>query len=863
MFPFYLHRKIKPARVKESRDIREITETRETIKHIITKYDIPNEFEWKRYVISNPDLIKNGIITQEDAIKHWNEYGQRENRNIADYGNFNWRHYIIANPELIEQNKITQEDAYEHWITLGYHEKLPLYKNDFDWKIYAEINTDLRDHNIIEENRILDHWIRHGYNEGRAYKIDNFDWLFYIAFNCLYNGHITTETQAVLHWLRNGKHNTISHTTLNTCYQYMKEYDYSCMNMNVASQFNGLKTYDVLCNQSTANSIGLDQCYLYTIQTRNTPMFRNLEKIDIDQLNKYKAFLFIVDFPCFGGGCTMFLSSIISHYKEYVDFLIVRTFNNKIHWYINDEQILIHPTGIDDACELLKTLKSKIKKIFVNSIIGHSKQLLDAVFAMKKHISTITHDFKLLFDDPHPYYYELDNLVPNRLIDPHKFNTVYTQNIGNLYTFGKYLNKNQEIVICPLPDFKYRKERISTQNDKTVIGVLGDISDVKGCILVYHVIKMIRSMSDQFELIVFGNINVPYVTKYPYKSVEHLNELLVKHKPNLWLETSLWPETYSYTLTLMMITRLPILYQNKFYPCAVQTRLSKYPSAFSYNSIEDVDIKWLNTLRKNHFFTIKPVIIYPDCWSDYFSNYNNTQKLIAYNDQKSAKNVVIITSKIYTTQLPFSYSSTRSIYTPEQRFSQTLDTIESIRSNIPDVIIVLFDNSTFTEEQYVLLDKSVDHFLNITNNPIVNEYTNNSAHKIYGEIVQTYELLLYLERSLSHRIHIQNVFKISGRYVINNQFCYNKYDNDDIILKQNVAVTDRKYYFTCFYKFSYKRFSQIFDAIQKVYNGMSNSLHANKDWEVLFPQLLEYDMHEIETLGITQNIAVWNDKSQI
>lgn len=863
MFPFYLHRKIKPARVKESRDTREITETRETINHIITKYDIPNEFEWKRYVISNPDLIKNGIITQEDAIKHWNEYGQRENRNIADYGNFNWRHYIIANPELIEQNKITQEDAYEHWITLGYHEKLPLYKNDFDWKIYAEINTDLRDHNIIEENRILDHWIRHGYNEGRAYKIDNFDWLFYIAFNCLYNGHITTETQAVLHWLRNGKHNTISHTTLNTCYQYMKEYDYSCVNMNVASQFNGLKTYDVLYNQSNANSIGLDQCYLYTIQTRNTPMFRNLEKIDIDQLNKYKAFLFIVDFPCFGGGCTMFLSSIISRYKEYVDFLIVRTFNNKIHWYINDEQILIHPTGIDDACELLKTLKSKIKKIFVNSIIGHSKQLLDAVFAMKKHISTITHDFKLLFDDPHPYYYELDNLVPNRLIDPHKFNTVYTQNIGNLYTFGKYLNKNQEIVICPLPDFKYRKERISTQNDKTVIGVLGDISDVKGCILVYHVIKMIRSMSDQFELIVFGNINVPYVTKYPYKSVEHLNELLVKHKPNLWLETSLWPETYSYTLTLMMITRLPILYQNKFYPCAVQTRLSKYPSAFSYNSIEEVDIKRLNMLKKDHFFTIKPEIIYPDCWSDYFSNYNNTQKLIAYNDQKSAKNVVIITSKIYTTQLPFSYSSTRSIYTPEQRFSQTLDTIESIRSNIPDVIIVLFDNSTFTEEQYVLLDKSVDYFLNITNNPIVNEYTNNSAHKIYGEIVQTYELLLYLERSLSHRIHIQNVFKISGRYVINNQFCYNKYDNDDIILKQNVAVTDRKYYFTCFYKFSYKRFSQIFDAIQKVYNGMSNSLHANKDWEVLFPQLLEYDMHEIETLGITQNIAVWNDKSQI
>ena len=44
---------------------------------------------------------------------------------------------------------------------------------------------------------------------------------------------------------------------------------------------------------------------------------------------------------------------------------------------------------------------------------------------------------------------------------------------------------------------------------------------------------------------------------------------------------------------------------------------------------------------------------------------------------------------------------------------------------------------------------------------------------------------------------------------------------------------------------------------------MKGNKHANKDWEVLLPELLHYDFHEIETLGITQNIAVWNDKTRI
>ena len=71
------------------------------------------------------------------------------------------------------------------------------------------------------------------------------------------------------------------------------------------------------------------------------------------------------------------------------------------------------------------------------------------------------------------------------------------------------------------------------------------------------------------------------------------------------------------------------------------------------------------------------------------------------------KNIVFITSKIYTSNEPFSYTNIRSVYTPEERFIQTLETIVSIRKNIPNPYIILFDNSIFTNNDYCNIDDCV------------------------------------------------------------------------------------------------------------------------------------------------------------
>ena len=50
------------------------------------------------------------------------------------------------------------------------------------------------------------------------------------------------------------------------------------------------------------------------------------------------------------------------------------------------------------------------------------------------------------------------------------------------------------------------------------------------------------------------------------------------------------------------------------------------------------------------------------------------------------KDCIIITSVVQTTNKPLSYSETRSIYSHQQRFEQTLETIESIRKNTNIII---------------------------------------------------------------------------------------------------------------------------------------------------------------------------------
>lgn len=238
--------------------------------------------------------------------------------------------------------------------------------------------------------------------------------------------------------------------------------------------------------------------------------------------------------------------------------------------------------------------------------------------------------------------------------------------------------------------------------------------------------------------------------------------------------------------------------------------------------------------------------------------FSTSIKNIHINKNK-INNLVLLVSKILTSQKPLSYALYRSIYTPQERSQQTEKTIESIRKYIPNSFIILIDNSDFTNHKDLIKNLSVDLFLNPYDLKAL-AYNTDSMFKQKGEASLTKYVLEFIKY---HNIQFNNLFKITGRYFINNSFNYQLYNNDINIFKKNINITNRDYYYTCFFKITYTFFENFLNAINYIItNGMSNSIYI-KEYEVLLPWSLKNNFSTVDNLGITQNISVWKDNTDI
>lgn len=126
------------------------------------------------------------------------------------------------------------------------------------------------------------------------------------------------------------------------------------------------------------------------------------------------------------------------------------------------------------------------------------------------------------------------------------------------------------------------------------------------------------------------------------------------------------------------------------------------------------------------------------------------------------KDCVIITSVVQTTNKPLNYSEIRSVYSHQQRFEQTLETIESVRKNIPNVHVLLIECSP-PSEWMDQLKVRVDQFINLEFNEIVN----NGIEKGLGEKT----LVLHALSNLTEEY--ANIYKITGRYLLIDNWHFN------------------------------------------------------------------------------------------
>lgn len=222
------------------------------------------------------------------------------------------------------------------------------------------------------------------------------------------------------------------------------------------------------------------------------------------------------------------------------------------------------------------------------------------------------------------------------------------------------------------------------------------------------------------------------------------------------------------------------------------------------------------------------------------------------------QNVVLITSVINIPNLPFSYTDTRSVYTHAERFEQTINTIDSVKCNIPDSIIFIVECSPLENDKKEYLIQNSDIFVNLydLNDPDI-IHAVFSISKSHGEGCITIYALKYL---IENKIQFRNLYKISGRYWINEYFNYDVFNNDDIVVK--IPINYEYDIFTFLYKLPMRIIPLWLDFLLNSTNDMHNCI----GFERLFADFIYGLNHEstvyIYTLGISGMIAVDGNKIQ-
>jgi hypothetical protein len=226
-------------------------------------------------------------------------------------------------------------------------------------------------------------------------------------------------------------------------------------------------------------------------------------------------------------------------------------------------------------------------------------------------------------------------------------------------------------------------------------------------------------------------------------------------------------------------------------------------------------------------------------------------------------NIVLITSKIIVSENSFSYVPNRSAYSIETRYNQTIDTITSIRTYIPNTCIFLIDNSNF-DEKYIhmhnKLNEICDFFINPLNNTELDYYTNINKYK---SIAEGYQIIYFLDVFNQLNVKYDRFFKISGRYYLNNSFNINNYLSNNIIFSKDLSL-NYIYYYTCFYMIPHDKFKMYVDAYKIIYLNINNIDFIQNDIEYNLPQLIKLEnIKLIPELGVTQRISVSGQESNI
>lgn len=177
----------------------------------------------------------------------------------------------------------------------------------------------------------------------------------------------------------------------------------------------------------------------------------------------------------------------------------------------------------------------------------------------------------------------------------------------------------------------------------------------------------------------------------------------------------------------------------------------------------------------------------------------------------------------------------KGIYSMQERFEQTIETIDSIKRLDLGAYIILCDNSDILNEHKYELTNIVDLFISGNNSMDDKSYSESQ------QIIQIIDNIKNLEYDV--------FFKISGRYFLKDDFDIGKYLNDEINFRE-FNYDGRFCYSTVLYSFS-KRHEDFMKSNYERFIIDRNSV----DIETGLYNMMNSVVKKIEYLGVAGNIA--------
>ena len=778
------------------------------IKHDIGDFDITF---YKKQVIENEN-----IVDWLSAVRHWYIYGRVNNIPSNHKGKLNMNNTI---------DNIIINHSHEHIYNI---DKKIYYKVKFLDNNFISINTNFF---VFVENSVI---FNSNNNKNITFGINNNVYEEAVMGTLIHPEYIETFNLDVSKNLLIVKNN---------------EYNYKFVKNGIVIKINKIYEYFYKLNNT-----GNENTYMKTNINMN---FEKSNKLTFYSNNTDIMDIYNGWFDNNNNNCYTITGIKLGGSIKYVDDLKRN--------YINKNFIIVN------SKEMLRSIKFKQGEImFIQHLFFTNIDISDIIYLCKRNklkLIISVHDWywvneKVLYEFDNKCEWENNYLKTNIKINDKilkLFDMADEIICPSNFVYNKYLeyfkNCNLKIVYhndCIISqDTKYIPE---IKNNTINIGNLNSFSYYKGNDIIDYLKNNITTYKNYNIKFLINSINLKSYDEFEYY------DIVVNENIHCLTYLNNYAETYCYSLSKGLNIGSPIIYNNIG---AFIERIQKKEHYFKIKYTENDDkYKYYEVLKKKFYSMLDYVIEN----NGKFLKYNNSNNFITYNKyydnlfkSQNEYNVVMITSKVYTSNNTFSYTNNRSVYSVQERFSQTIDTINSIKKYIPNYYIILFDNSDFTNEESGILNSSVDFFINIKNDDEINYYTNKCKIKALAELTQLRIILKYMAVLT---INIKNVFKISGRYSIVENFNYEQYDNDLNIFKKNKDVRDREFYYTSFYKISYKNIS-LFNTCIK--NSIDFIKKENKPYELetILPSKLNYNFNEVDVLGVNQVIAVHRGISRI